>query len=1187
MPDFFIRSRRTALTWRLMTLSYVITALFMAGICTARDARAQEVLDQKISLRATAKPLRKILETIEKQTGVRFLYSRQVIQADRIATIDVTNEKLQTVLSQLFRPLNISYRVTDSQVVLSQSKPDQSSPAPASPDRGGLLNQAGTDVPANAPVQVRTVNGTVRDAKGETLPGVNVLLRGTQRGVTTSVDGRYQIEVTDNASTLIFSYVGYLSQTVTVGSRSTVNITLLDDAKALSEVVVVGYGTRKREDVSGAVTQVDADLITHQPITSIDQGLAGLTPGVTLRQGSGAPGAGPEILIRGINTFGNNKPLIVIDNVIFENGNDQNNNPLALINPEDIETVTILKDAATKAIYGSRATAGVIIVTTKRGKEGKPKITFNGSVGQSTILPFERPDVLNATELAQFYREVNIDRIRASNPLYASPETPVPDDLIPAQYRNPAQYGVGTNWFDAITQKATVQNYNLSVSGGTPVVKYFVSGNYLDQQGVVINNGLKRFSLRANVDVNVTSKLRFGLNLNPSRTDQSRPADDPSNGGFSAYGAITSSYWADPSSPIYSSPGFLKSTTQGSITTNWTANPLYRVTQTDDNRRANQLLMGSYLEYEPIKNLTLKTNLSYGYTQTRSRTFAPSQLVDNSLTPISPNINGARAGLGNKTVNNLISDNTARYLFERGIHNLEVLAGFSVQNQTEENSSINTQRIIDENFRLPDFSNTDRSGTGNFTGGENFLESRLLSYIGRVNYTLAGRYLFNASIRRDGSSRFGREVQYGNFPAGSVAWRISEEPFMAGLHNTWLDELRLEAGYGLTGNNGIGAYGPLGSVGNANYIFGGAPQLGNTLSALPNPTITWEKSKQFDIGLNASLLNRRVNVAFNVYQQITEGLLAGIPLSWITGFGNVTGNQDSRIRNRGFELQLDLIPVRNKTVTWTTGLNVSRYNNLILDYYDPRGFFSGPAGNGTNIAVSRPGGPVGVYRGLKTQGLFTAADIADASVPKYPGAVVGSLKYLDGNGNGRLDIEADYVDLGSPHPDLMFGWNNQVSYKGFSLRAIFAGQLGGLIYDLRREIMWNVDGNFNVDRQMLDRFRPGDDPTQKSFPTTVSLTGSTTRYVRFPSDNKIYDGTYAALKNLTLSYNIASVLPASQRYVSGAELVLSAANVFYIAAYKYGNPEVRKSNDGGAVRSVNYGSYPIARTVTLGLNLTF
>jgi TonB-linked SusC/RagA family outer membrane protein len=1143
--------------------------LLVSGLAFAAEGRAQTILDRRITLTSNQETLMSVLSRIETSANVRFVYSPDLIGGTQRVSLNVRNEPLAAVLRTLLAPRSLTYEVVGEQIILRRR-----------PQTNAI------DPPAARPTD-RVISGTVRDEKEGSLPGVNVLVKGTRIGTSTDAEGRFQLTVPDGATVLVFSYVGYVAQEVPIGNQSALTVTLQPDSRALNEVVVVGYGTRNRGDVSGAVTQVNADMITNQPITSVDQGLAGMVPGVTLREGTGAPGSGPEILIRGINTFGNNKPLFVIDNVIFENGNDQNNNPLALINPEDIESVTILKDAATKAIYGSRATAGVILITTKRGREGKPRMAFNSSVGVSSILPFERPDVLNATELAQFYKEVNIDRIRAQNPAYANPNTPVPDELIPAQFRNPAQYGPGTNWFDEVTRDALVQNYNLSVSGGTPVARYFVSANYLDQEGVVLNNGLRRLSIRANLDVTINPKLRFGLNLNPSRTNQSRPADDPGNGGFSAYSTITSTYWADPSAPVYSAPGFFNFTTRGALTTNWTANPVYQVVGEDEQRRSNQFLMGSYLEYDLLKNLTLRSNLSFAYTQNRSRNFKPSTLVGDGLTPIVPNLEGARALLFNSASNNLVLDNTARYRLQRERHELELLGGFSVQDQSTESSSMSARRILDENFRLPDFNNTDRTGTGNFTGAEDFVQSRLLSFISRVNYTFANRYLFNFSFRRDGSSRFGRQVQYGNFPAGSVAWRVTEEPFMARLRERWLDELRLEVGYGITGNNGIGAYGHLGAVGASPYIFGGTLAQGNALTGLPNATVTWEESRQADFGLNATLFNRRLNVAFNAYQQITDGLLAAIPLSWITGFGSVTGNQDSRIRNQGFEVQLDWTPIRTKEFTWTTGLNISQYRNLILEYFDPRGFFSGPAGNGTNIAVSRPGGPVGIYRGLKILGLFTAEEIADSNVPKYPGAREGSLKYLDGNGDGRLDIEADYVDLGSPHPDLMFGWNHQLTYRGFSLRAIFAGQLGGLIYDLRREIMWNVDGNFNIDRQMLDRWRPGDDPRTKTFPTTTSLTGSTTRFVRFPSDNKIYDGTYVALKNLTLGYNLMRLFPAEKRFFNSAEALLSVRNAFYLASYKYGNPEVRKSNDGGAVRSVNYGSYPISRTITLGLNLTF
>jgi TonB-dependent starch-binding outer membrane protein SusC len=1048
-----------------------------------------------------------------------------------------------------------------------------------------------------------TYTGTVTNAEGRPVAKASVRLKNASSGTATDGDGRFSFTVSKNpANVLVISSVGYVAQEVTVGSQTNFIITLQQSTADLGEVVVIGYGTRKREDVSGAVTQVTSDLITKQPITSIDQGLAGLTPGVVLREGTGAPGSGPEILIRGINGFGSNKPLVVIDDIIYDNGNDQNNNPLAALNPEDIETITILKDAATKAIYGSRATGGVILITTKRGKVGRTKITFNSNVGLSNVLPFERPDVLNASELAQFRKEKAIDDLRASTnqsfAIYADPKVPVPDSALlrflpaAAAYINPESFGEGTNWFDEVTRTAVTQNYNLSISGGNANARYYISGNYLNQEGVVINNGIRRYSFRSNLDIKLNDKLRFGLNVNPSRTEQDRPADDPGNGQFSAYGTITSTYWIDPSVPVFQPNGQYTYTTQGVLASNWTANPVYQLYAEKEVRRSTQLLTGTYLEYEPVKNLVFRTNFTWNYTQARSQNFKPSNLVgDGSLTPQFPNQDSARAVLFNSSLNNVISDNTVRYRTAFGRHHVNVLGGFLVQQQTTEQSTISARRLLDENFQLPDFNNVSSASLGNFTGSEEFGRFRMVSLIGRINYDFNNKYLLNFSIRRDGSSRFGRDVQYGVFPAGSVAWRITEEGFMEKLKNSWLNELRLEAGYGITGANVGSNYGFLGSIGNASYAFGTTPvlNLGNTLASLPNPLITWEESKQFDAGLNASFLGRRINLAFNVYQQITEGLHAAIPLSWITGFGSVTGNQESRVQNRGFELQLDAVLVRRKDFTWNLGMNISKYKNKILDYYLPGGFQNGLAGNGTNVTISQAGQPVGMLRGLKVLGLYTADDIANPAVPKYTGARVGSLKYLDGNGNGTLEnnFEADYVILGNPHPDLMFGWNTQASWKGWSLRAIFAGQFGGLIYDLRREIMWNVDGNFNIDRQMLNRFRPGDDPTTKTFPTTASPNGATTRYVRFPASNKIYDGTYMALKNLTVSYNLAKLMNSRSRVVDAAEFYLGARNVFYLAAYKFGNPEVRRSNDGSALRSINYGSYPVSRTFTIGINLTF
>jgi TonB-dependent starch-binding outer membrane protein SusC len=1167
------RRPRTVLAKTLLAMK--MTAAFLLLFCLNVGANG---FAQGLSLSKTDASLDNVLKEIKKQSGYTFVYTKeQVKQAGKI-TVRLSGVTLQEALDACLQNAPLTYSILNRIVIIKEKSS------------------------VNEKYQNIEIRGRITNNKGEPLAGTSINEKGTSNTVVTAANGEYRIKVTSADAVLVVSFIGFEAQEFKVGNRTTIDVTLLYSEGKLDDVVVIGYGTRRREDVSGAVTQITNDLITKQPITSIDQGLAGLTPGVLLREGSGAPGSGPEILIRGINGFGSNKPLVVIDDIIYDNGNDQNNNPLAALNPEDIETVTILKDAATKAIYGSRATGGVILITTKRGTAGRTKITFNNNIGISDVLPFERPDVLNAKELAQFRKEKAIDDLRASTNAsfsrYTDPKVPVPDTALlrflpaAANYIDPASFGEGTNWFDAITRTAVTQNYNLSISGGNQNARYYISGNYLNQEGVVINNGIKRYSFRSNLDIKLNDKLRFGLNLNPSRTEQTRPADDPGNGQFSAYGTITSTYWIDPSSPIYDANGMYKYTTQGPLASNWTANPVYQVNAEKEVRRSTQLLTGTYLEYEPIKNLVLKTNFTWNYTQARSQNFKPSNLVgDGSLTPQFPNADSARAILFSSSLNNIISDNTIRYRMKFARHNINLLGGFLVQQQTTEQSTISARRLLDENFMLPDFNNVSSASLGNFTGSEEYGRFRMVSLIGRINYDFGNKYLLNFSIRRDGSSRFGRDVQYGVFPAGSVAWRITEEGFMERLKGSWLNELRLEAGYGITGANIGSNYGFLGSIANSSYAYGNPPvlYLGNTLSSLPNPLITWEESKQFDAGLNASFLRRRITLAFNVYQQITEGLHAAIPLSWITGFGSVTGNQDSRVQNRGFELQIDGVVIRRKDFTWNIGVNISQYRNKILDYYLPGGFQNGLAGNGTNVTISQAGQPVGMFRGLKVLGLYTADDIANAAVPKYTGARIGSLKYLDGNNNGVLEnnFEADYVILGNPHPDLMFGWNTQVGYKGFNLRAIFAGQLGGLIYDLRREIMWNVDGNFNIDRQMLDRFRPGDDPATKTFPTTASPNGSTTRYVRFPASNKVYDGTYMALKNLTISYNLSRVLNRARKIVDAAEFYVGARNVFYLAAYKYGNPEVRRSNDGSALRSINYGSYPVSRTFTAGINVTF
>jgi TonB-dependent starch-binding outer membrane protein SusC len=428
-------------------------------------------------------PLKKILQDLSQKYNIVFHYNSPIVKDKFVRNIG--NEDFLKTIQLIESQTKLTFEKINNEnyVLLEVPKKLETSSANIFNPSISLKKEEKA---------INKISGTVTDFEtSEKLIGVNVTLKDNPAiGDVTNEDGQFTIETPNEKGVLVFSYIGYITQEIPIEAKTIFDVKLKSDVEKLKEVVVVGYGERKRDELSGAVTSISSEMLTLQPVTSVDQALQGMVAGVTLREGSGAPGSGPEILIRGINTFQDNKPLFVIDNVIFESGNDQNNNPLALLNPEDVESVVVLKDAATKAIYGSRATAGVILITTKRGKLGKPKITFNSNLGISNILPFEKPDVLNATELAQFYKEVNIDRIRATNPIYAEVSVPVPDDLIPAQFRNPSQYGVGTNWYDAITRQGMNQNHNLSVNGGTENIKYFVSANYSKNESVLISNDL-------------------------------------------------------------------------------------------------------------------------------------------------------------------------------------------------------------------------------------------------------------------------------------------------------------------------------------------------------------------------------------------------------------------------------------------------------------------------------------------------------------------------------------------------------------------------------------------------------------------------------------------------------------------------------------------------------------------------
>jgi TonB-dependent starch-binding outer membrane protein SusC len=1159
--------------WQLMklTLLQMAIAVLFTSVMYAADLMGQEVLDRKVSIAVENQQIKDVLEKIEKIASVSFTYRTGQIKVDKKISLELKDMPLRDVLNSIFGG-SAEFEIAGEDIFIKPS--DQSGDV--------LFNDLAPEQPeSNNPAFV--VTGSVSDDTGSPLPGVNIIEKGTTNGTTSDANGQYKINVADGNATLVFSFIGYASQEMQVNNQMAINVSLVTDVQSLSEVVVIGYGARSKAEVSGAVTQVDSKTFTRQPITSFDQGLVGQVPGMSIREGTGSPGAGPEILIRGINSLGNNAPLIVVDGFIFGNYNNQSNNLLSLFNPEDIESVSVLKDAESKAIYGSRASNGVILITTKAGKKGSAKISLSASVGIQNPMPFEDPNVMNTRELAQFNKERITDNIRRQQPAtYGDPSVPVPDNLIPVQYRNPEQYDEGTNWYKEITRQSAIQTYNLAISGGTDNVQYHISGNFLDNQGVILNTGFQRYSFRSNIDFKLNKKWRGGFNINPSRTTRQNPFLEPGSGQFSAYSTLTSTYWISPNAKVRDEFGNFIYTTQDVLTTSYTRNPVYALNAFERNHNTFNNLLAGFLEFEPLKDLLFKSTFTYQGNFQDSRTFTPSKFVDDSLTPVFPRVTGASASASYEKWESLLSETTVSYRFSVNKHRINLLGGWTVQDSYIQNADLNSVRLLDEGFKLPASGNTDPSKVGNFTGSEGYTDVRFLGVLSRLNYVYNDKYIFNFSLRRDASSRFGPDNRWATFPALSGAWRISKEKFFEKIPA--ISELRIEGGYGISGNAAsVENYSFQGDVNNANYLFGGKQALGYSLAKLPNEALTWEEQRQWDLGVKIGLLRDRLSFSLNFYKQVTEGALVDVGVPNVVGYGAITGNQGS-IENKGFEFDLTAIPVSSQGIAWTTTLNVSRYENKILSLVNDAPFFGAYAGNGTPVIVSRVGQSIGMIQGLKIIGRYTEEDMANTAVPKYTNAAVGGYRFEDHSGDGVIQLGlTDYVDLANPHPDLLFGWTNQFTYKKFSLRTVMSGQLGGAIMDLRREILFNVDGNFNVSREMLNRYRPGDVVDETKSPGTWG----NTQAIRFPSSASVFSATQIGLRNLTFGYNFTSLANSRRKLVENLDLFFSARNVFFIAAYENGNPEVRRAADGSANRSINYGSYPIACTLTLGINVTF
>lgn len=1020
-----------------------------------------------------------------------------------------------------------------------------------------------------------TVRGKVTDENGNSLPGVTVVIENSSQGTITDLNGEFTLEVPNENVTLLFSFVGYATQSILLNGRTTINVSLEPDVKALQEVVVVGYGSQKKADVTGAIATMDAKLIEERPITRVDQALVGQMAGVRVQQTSGVPGAGFKIQVRGSGSIGaGDQPLYVVDgfplDVSSQNsgGGFSTGNPLDNLNPNDIESIQVLKDASSAAIYGSRGANGVVIITTKSGKTGKPRISYNSNYGWNETS--KKLDVLTGEEwIERALESINYSWVNSGAGRTADQ---TPDERLAILQAEGRGFNRGlipderwlqdgypglqiVDWQDEIFRKGFVQNHQVSASGGKNAVRYFVSGDYLDQEGIAINVGFKRYSARANVDLEANEKLRFGININPSYSI----ASDPGVEGKDRQMHIAAGF-----QPVVEEETGLNVNVGKNTPYLWGVSRVSPVAVIQNNIGETEIiraLMSTYGEYEFIDGLTVKTTFNFDIADQSRKFFSPSIVNRNRVA------SGSFSGYRRST---FVNENTLSYnKVLNEVHNISALGGISYNFGSFGNFQISSA----DGFVTDDI--TTLNGANNINVGRTYTaetQHTMLSYFGRVQYNFSERYLFGVTLRRDGSSRFGKDTKWGTFPSASVGWRISEENFMQGVDP--VSNLKFRASWGISGNNSIGNYSHIAMLNFANYTFGNRFASGMVPSNFPNPSLGWEQAESFNLGIDLGIFNNRIFTSFDYYTRVNNNLLLNIPVPTATGFTRALTNI-GEVFNEGWDWE---VTTHNTTgaLKWQTNLNLSWNRNEVRQLGpDNTTIYGGAFDIQHNVLMV--GEPMYSLYVVQQDGILTQKDIEEGAAV-YGNQTEGDPKYVDADGDGVITPD-DRVLSGHPNPDYIWGINNSFSWKGFDLNILLQGQWGGKIYSTfgrgqdRTGMSW-VENTLGLHR---DRWRSPEDPGAGLKGKAVS------RFGRIKNTDWLYPNDYWRIRNITLGYDLTTLdFVKNGNLIQKARIYVTAENWFGGDKYTGGwNPEaVNTAGD-------DYGAFPLSKSLIFGLNVTF
>ncbi|PAW94481.1 hypothetical protein CKK33_13675 [Mucilaginibacter sp. MD40] len=1137
-------SKAMPLAWSKLSKVLLVMKLTAILIIAALMNVSAKTFSQTVSIHQKNASVERVLRLIEKQTGYHFMYNKQDVAASGNISVNVEQATVSQALDQAFKDQPLTYKIFQETIVVKRK-----------------------DAEATNHVNAIDVTGTVSDAKGP-IPGVNVKLKGTTIGTTTDATGKYRLNVPDANGTLIFSFLGYTTQEIAIANRTVINVTLAEEQKSLNEVVVVGYGTQRRVDVTGSVGSVNAKTLQERPQTNLEQELAGRIAGVNVSTNSGEPGGNTRVRIRGYSSINTSTdPLYVVDGIIWTEGGNA-------INPNDVATIDVLKDASSTAIYGTRGANGVILITTKRGAKNRPStVSYDGYVSISNMA--KKLDVLNAKEFLAI-EDKGYANIQKYDPQgwakgnYADKDpkkirTALIGKLFDANL-NPL-YDV--DWQDATTRTAVSQNHNVSVTGGSENINYGLFLNYADDQGIILNSYLKRYNARLTVDNQVKPWLKIGATLNYNAQDQRSASYG--QGGNNIPRMLVEMI---PIIPIrYPDGSYGKRTDYPNMEGG--DNPVAQANEIQELARIRVFSGNGYANINLFKGLEFRSVLGVTTAGNYIPRFA-SGLVGGATAD--QKYSSASIDEYNRTFwqwQNYFTYNTTI----NKIHTISAVLGTERQNFSQLQSYGSTRGLADNYYQYYNL------GSGATPGlpSSNFTAWQMQSYYGRLNYTLSDKYLFTVTGRVDGSSRFGANSKYGFFPSAAFAWRMSQEDFLK--DNKTISDLKLRLSYGLTGNSEIGQYRSLANINTTNYVFGGTQAIGTTLTSIGNPSLQWEKTAEYNLGVSFGLFNNRVTIDADAYLKKTQALLLNAPLPETSGFTSVFKNI-GKLQNKGIELSINTQNIKSNDFTWNTTFNISFLKNKVLALGESNDdIFLDPVFL-SQFNLMRVGLPAGSFYGYKVLGTWGTSEAAKAA--SY-GLLPGDLKIQDTNNDGKV-TSADKVVLGKSIPDGYGSLINNFSYKNIDLGIDLQFNYGNQIMNLTKHSGEDRTGQANSYATVLNAWTPENQNT--------NIAETRPAYVRYQTEiysTKVESGNFIRGRAVTLGYTFGkSVLDKIK--LTRLRVYAQAQNLFVITKYSGYDPEVSTYNgnanfnqgpSSNFTQNIQFYDYPKPRTFLLGVNASF